>query len=155
MGRLLILACSQRKKPAAGLLPAIDRYDGPTFRVLRKFLTETPAATPTVLVLSAKYGLIDSATKIPNYDRWMSADLAERLRPAVRKRFRRILGSGRWQSVAFCVGRKYQPALDGVEALLPAETQVEVIRGGQGQRLTGLRRWLRHKAPRAGGVAAG
>lgn len=31
--RLLILACSQRKRPDPGLLPAIERYDGPQFQV--------------------------------------------------------------------------------------------------------------------------
>ena len=40
MNRLLILACSQCKSPAGGILPAIDRYDGPGFPALRKFLGE-------------------------------------------------------------------------------------------------------------------
>ena len=30
--RLLIMACSQRKRSESGLLPAIERYDGPAFR---------------------------------------------------------------------------------------------------------------------------
>lgn len=33
--RLLILGCSRRKMPGAGDLKAVDRYDGPPFRVLR------------------------------------------------------------------------------------------------------------------------
>jgi len=41
MGRLLFIACSQRKNPAEGVLPALDRYDGPAFGVLRKYLRET------------------------------------------------------------------------------------------------------------------
>ena len=40
---MLILACSRRKRPDEGLLPAIERYDGPTFCVLRRFLREVPA----------------------------------------------------------------------------------------------------------------
>ena len=63
--RLLILSCSQRKAPAKGRLPAIDRYDGPAFRVLRKYLREGPAEVPTVLILSAKYGLIESEREDP------------------------------------------------------------------------------------------
>jgi hypothetical protein len=58
MRRLLILACSQRKNPARGKLPAIDRYDGPAFRVLRKYSRDSAANLPTVLILSAKHGLI-------------------------------------------------------------------------------------------------
>ena len=57
-GRMLILACSRRKRLDEGLLPAIDRYDGPAFRVLRRFLRERPAGAPDVLILSAKHGLI-------------------------------------------------------------------------------------------------
>src|SRR5438045_2444285 len=33
--KLLILACSQAKRDSTAPLPAIERYDGPTFRVLR------------------------------------------------------------------------------------------------------------------------
>lgn len=32
-GRLLILACSQRKRPEPGLLPAIQRDAGPVFHI--------------------------------------------------------------------------------------------------------------------------
>jgi hypothetical protein len=41
--RMLILACSRRKRPDEGLLPAIERYDGPAFRMVRRFLREMPA----------------------------------------------------------------------------------------------------------------
>jgi hypothetical protein len=163
-----LLACSQHNTsrrtrsassgdgdgPAAGRLPAIDRYDGPAFRVLRKFLREASPNAPAVLILSAKYGLIDSTTRIADYDCRMSAGLAERLRPTVRQTLGRVLRSGGWRSVALCVGRDYRAALDGLELLLPEDVQVEVIGGGQGRRLTGLRRWLRHEAPGGDGVAA-
>jgi hypothetical protein len=33
---LLIVSCSQRKRPDPGLLPALDRYDGGHFRILRE-----------------------------------------------------------------------------------------------------------------------
>lgn len=38
--RLVILACSARKRPDAAYLPAIERYDGPLWKTLR-------AADPT------------------------------------------------------------------------------------------------------------
>ena len=55
---MLILACSRRKRPDDGLLPAIERYDGPAFRVLRRYLRERPAGAPDVFILSAEHGLI-------------------------------------------------------------------------------------------------
>src|SRR5262249_33082605 len=42
-----------------------------------------------------------------------------------------------------CLGKAYLPALEGFTQYLPAGAQVEVLRGGQGPRLTNLRRWLR------------
>jgi hypothetical protein len=65
--RLLILSCSQRKRPDAILLPALERYDGPMFRVLRKFLRENPSKElhPDVYILSAQFGLISADQLIP------------------------------------------------------------------------------------------
>ena len=49
---LLIVACSQRKQFDAGLLSAIERYDGPTFQVLRKWQRDRGwPDTLTILVL--------------------------------------------------------------------------------------------------------
>jgi hypothetical protein len=145
MHRLLILGCSQRKNPAADVLPAIDRYDGPAFRVLRKFLKEAPQHPPVVLILSAKYGLIESATPIPDYDCQMSTALADRLRPSVLESLGLFLPSRswRWRSIGLCVGKVYRGALHGMEQLAPEGVRVEVLGGGQGRRLTSLHRWLR------------
>ena len=38
--RLLILGCADRKRDSSGLLPALDRYDGPAYRMIRNFLRE-------------------------------------------------------------------------------------------------------------------
>jgi hypothetical protein len=147
MERLLILACSQRKSPVRAPLPAINRYDGPAFRVLRKFLVEAPDCAPRVLVLSAKFGLIESATPIPNYDSRMSSAIAEGLRPAVLKDLQRVLMARRWTAVAVCVGKGYRRALIGFEQFLSEGTSIEILGGGLGPRLTSLYHWLRFSAP--------
>jgi hypothetical protein len=141
--RLLILSCSQRKVGAADQVPAIDRYDGPAFRVLRKYLREGPPETPTVLILSAKYGLIGSDRRIPAYDCRMSAARARELRPHVIATARQVFASRRWQEVSVCVGKHYRSALDGFLPLLPDGCPVVFLSGGQGPRLTRLRAWLR------------
>jgi hypothetical protein len=48
--RLLIAACSQRKRADEGLLPAIERYDGPVYRVLRRFLRQHPSKPPGIYI---------------------------------------------------------------------------------------------------------
>ena len=37
---LLIISCSQRKVETSEPLPALERYDGPTYRTLRKAMHE-------------------------------------------------------------------------------------------------------------------
>jgi len=45
MPRLLILACSARKRLDRSALPAIERYDGVNFRILKKTSTQTEFPT--------------------------------------------------------------------------------------------------------------
>ena len=142
MGRLLFIACSQRKNPAEGVLPALDRYDGPAFGVLRKYLRETERDEPVVMIVSARYGLIAAEKKIPNYDCRMSPHSARELRPRVLRVARRILASRSWRAVGICVGKDYQVALEGLAELIPERVRVDLMRGGQGPRLTALRDWL-------------
>jgi hypothetical protein len=142
MKRLLIIACSQRKRTDTADLPAIERYDGPAFRVLRKYLSEASGDVPIVLILSAKYGLIDSSRPIRDYDRRMSAARARELRPGVLEAGRPVLTRS-WAEVGVCVGRHYRAALGDLLEHAPPGAQVRHIGGGLGPRLTRLRDWLR------------
>ena len=75
---LLIVACSQRKRSDPYLLPAIERYDGGNFRVLRKAMREGYwPQNMDVLILSAKYGLINASTFIADYDQRMNRERAK------------------------------------------------------------------------------
>jgi hypothetical protein len=149
MGRLLILACSQRKKPAKGFVPALDRYDGPAFLVLRKYLRAETVSPPTVLILSAKYGLIPADQKIPDYDCLMSAARAKALQSKVLEAARLYLAEKDWDEVGICLGKHYRTAFDGFERFVPTASRIGLILGGQGRRLTALSEWLRRpSAPR-------
>lgn len=87
---MLILACSQRKRPDEELLPAVERYDGPAFRILRRFLRERPSQAPDVLILSAEHGLIPHDLPIALYDRKMTPARARELRPLVLAKLDRL-----------------------------------------------------------------
>src|SRR5262245_29720611 len=149
MSRLLVISCSARKRPAGGLLPAIDRYDGPAFRVLRKYLREGPVDGLTVLVLSAKFGLIPCTRRIPNYDLRITRSSAGRMRRQVLGRLRAALAATTYLELGLCLGRDYRSALLGYEGLVPDATKVATISGGLGRRLSGLRDWLRASRPTA------
>lgn len=144
--RLLVIACSAQKKKDAGLLPALVRYDGPAFHVLRKYLRQASKA-PTVLILSAKYGLLDADQPIADYDRRITTESAEAIRADVLHVLGERLRQQRYDEVAFCVGHDYQRTVEGYEALITAGTKVTFIPGGQGTRLRNLRTWLRRDQP--------
>jgi hypothetical protein len=144
MNRLLILACSERKKRSPQRIAAIERYDGPTFRVLRKFLRENREDAPHILILSAKFGLIGPSERIPDYDCRLTAATAERLQSAVLGKLKRVFRSSPVNAVGLCLGRDYGQVVKGFEIYLPAGACLEHIGGGLGRRLTQLRDWLRN-----------
>lgn len=130
--RLLVLACSATKRPDDAL-PAVDRYDGPAFRTVRKYLRTDPVDAPDLWILSAEHGLIHGSTHILPYDRRMTParadDLRERVEPALD-----ALAAGRPACLA--LGRLYHRAAGG------AAMHATRTAGGQGTQLAALRRWL-------------
>jgi hypothetical protein len=66
------------------LLPALERYDGIFFRILRKARREgTWPDNLDVLIISAKYGLLELDTAIEKYDLRMTKMRAKQLKPVV------------------------------------------------------------------------
>jgi len=58
---LLLIACSSRKLRTKGLLPVIERYDGVTYRVIRKAMREGYfPPNVDIKILSAKLRLVQS-----------------------------------------------------------------------------------------------
>jgi hypothetical protein len=150
MKSLLILACSERKRPDAALIPAIERYEGPAFRVVRKFRRETPRHSLAVFVLSARFGLIDESELIPNYDVRMTKQRAVELQANVSRTLLAVIDRDAPRRIGFCVGNLYRRALDDAQGRLPHTIPHEYLAGGLGVRLTALKRWLNepsHEAP--------
>lgn len=75
--RLLILACSARKRADAVRMPARERYDGPLWQTLRAVDPEGRLAE--VAFLSARFGFRCAATEIANYDARLTPELARRM----------------------------------------------------------------------------
>lgn len=146
--RLLILSCSQRKCLRNGLLPAIERYDGPSFRLLRKFLENysSQKSLLDIYILSAKFGLIPANRKIPNYDMKMTPEGASELGSQVLSKLRKILRNTQYNELFINVGKIYLLALNGYDQFIPSNTKVTFSLGSQGLKLSKLYDWL-HKRP--------
>lgn len=140
--RMLILSCSQRKWQDPGLMPALERYDGPLFRVLRKYFRDTDKRTAIIYILSAKYGLIPSHRPIPYYDKKMTFHIAAQLREAVSATFTSVLRTEEPDELFISLGNTYLFAIEGYKDLVPYKLEVTVSEGSLGRRQTQLHDWL-------------
>jgi len=144
---LVIIGCSQRKRQTSRLLPAIDRYDGPVFRVLRKHAREAGDDAADVRVLSGRFGLIAGRSLIPRYDRRLSSVNEETLFCRVEKQLKRALDQIQPERLFVSVGRRYWPLLEEPLAREIAASKLVVAHGGIGGRASQLSYWLRLSGP--------
>ena len=139
--RVLILACSARKRLSEGLVPAIERYDGPSFQVLRKFL-RTSTEQVGIWILSAEFGLIASPQPIPWYDRRMTISRARQLHESTIKRLQELTNENHPSELYIVAGKTYVEAIKGFEAKMPRSLKIGIAKGGLGRKLSQLRAWL-------------
>lgn len=145
---LLIVSCSQRKRSDPGLLPAIERYDGVNFRVLRKAKREGYwPENLDVLILSAKYGLIGASTPITSYEQRMTGNRANKLRTQVTRLLQTYARQHAYREVYVDLGADYRSAVEGLRELFNGSS-VMYAEGRIGERLARLRRWLIAKSSR-------
>lgn len=132
---LLILACSQRKRQYEGKIPAIKLYDGNSYRILRKM---NLMDSLDVMILSAKYGLISSQELIENYDLKMTDNRAKELKDENLKIISRLPN---YDEIYVDLGKTYLLAIGGFEQFF-LNSNIVYAKGGIGQRLGQLKRWL-------------
>ena len=142
--RLLIVSCGATKCPDEEPLPAIERYNGPFYTTLRKFLAEHPAERGrlSIMVLSAEYGLINGYRLIPDYDHLMTPERAVWLHPQVSRRLATLLQHQRFTSTFINLGRTYMGAFTIEPMLVPLLGDITEATGGIGQKRGQMRRWL-------------
>lgn len=136
--RLLLISCSARKTDTPGKIPACERYDGQTFRVVRKALRERNLAGLDIKIISAKHGLIGWQTPIENYDLPMSRMLAETHKRTTRERLYKLMEETDYAAIHINMGVAYHDTIAGVHWQQP----VDYAMGGIGQKNSQTKRWL-------------
>ena len=138
MKSLLILGCSATKRATPEPLAAVERYDGPLFRVLRGWMARTPdwRVRLNVAVLSAKFGLISGDSTVGDYDQRMTAAKALGLRWGLEGDLR-FYWPGPYASVYVSLGATYRIALPD-----PLPWPAQFAQGGIGVRQRELKAWL-------------
>lgn len=140
--KTLIIACSATKRPSSAPMPAIELYDGPAFRTLRKNRPPDLA----VLILSAEHGLISEHELIAPYDRKMDRARAAELADQVARTLLDLEGAGAVAcNVLFYGGACYRQALAIGLTLNRGEflwRRMHRTHGGIGEQLGQLKAWL-------------
>ena len=142
MNNLLIIGCSQRKVESDEYLAAIDRYDGPAYRTLRKIRRD--GTTPThvdVLIISAKHGLIPCQKPIDIYDLCMTPKRADTLRPRIQSKLKSLMDTkpGGYDQVFINLGKTYRRTLEGFHWGLVSTLEAS---GGIGLKTQQMKVWL-------------
>ncbi|MCY3744517.1 MAG: peroxide stress protein YaaA [Candidatus Poribacteria bacterium] len=140
---LLIIGCSQRKVSThpSQTLYAMYRYDGPTYRCLRKLYREGRFPDNLdVLIISARYGLLQWREPILNYEQKMTAARADELRPFVQERLKEIVTVQQYDQVFINLGKRYMRTLaDFHWGNLISTMEAS---GGIGQKTQQMKVWL-------------
>lgn len=139
------MACTATKVTTLDPIPAIQRYDGPSFRVVRKWQRTHPdlAAQLDLLILSAKLGLITADQLIENYNQRLTPQRAAVLQPIVSAALQRFVAEhGPYTATLLHLGRDYLPAIapEGLQSELFGT--VLHTSGGIGMQLRHLKAWL-------------
>lgn len=145
MSRAVFLSCSRTKRPASGPLPAVERYDGPLFRVLRGYLGDAEGDVPSVWVISAKYGLISGQEKIRNYDQMLKNELGAPFLRMVGKGLQGAYESEPWDEALMLGGEQYRRAVTLGAATISPAPPLRLVGGSIGAQASTLRRWLRQE----------
>lgn len=141
--RLLLVSCSAQKNSVTGSTPAWHLYDGVAYRVLKRALraAEWPEDLD-IVILSAKYGLIEPDASIETYDEIMTPDRALRIQHVVHGKLVRLVESRPYEQLLVFAGQEYLRALRLSPAWLPRTIAVEIAGGGIGKKLHRLRLWV-------------
>lgn len=139
---LLIVACSKRKIPTTRPTSALEVYDGVNYRVLRHFLRSHGwPDNLRIVIVSAKYGLIDALNRIRLYDLRLEPERAAEMNKATLQRLRRSANESDPSSVFVNMGADYLPSIRGLERLFP-HASIEYAEGRIGERLRRMKNWL-------------
>lgn len=138
--RLLLISCSDTKTKTPGATPAILRYDGPKYRVLRRALEGGRLADLRIRILSGKHGWISADTPISDYDHL--AGRSQILAHCAWGRAKSTYAAIDMASDIFVMAG--EPYVDGIRHMLTG-SPATFATGAPGQRLKRLKEWLERK----------
>ena len=144
---LLVQSCSATKSDAENPVPALDRYEGYFYKIIKKAKREGELDPGIdICILSAEHGLLEPDDMITAYDRRMDTDRASELCAEVVSALRKKVRRGGYDQVVVNMGRAYRQAIDGFEHGLDIEVRY-IEAGGIGKKGHELKQLLRTSEP--------
>lgn len=142
MNRIVITACSRRKTTCDDNIPAIERYDGPSFRLLRKYLRHSEHNVD-IYILSAKFGLISYLTEIPFYEQALyTAHIGDLMKLVTTQANQIFSHTSKSNEVFVNLGKAYLHAFEPALKEIRTKDSLVLATGPSGRRLSELHDWL-------------
>ena len=145
MSCLLLISCSATKSYKSELIPAIDRYQGTIYKVIKKARREGYWPQDTdVFIVSAKYGLISEHTLIESYDLKMTGVRAVDLQAEVSHALDELLRERHYEKIFINMGKVYMQSI-GLSREIEYARQRGILQeafGGIGERQHQTKVWL-------------
>ncbi len=119
---------------------AVDLYTGVFFSVYKKALRTAPGLSSNIklLIISAKYGLIEDTDTISYYDQKMTTETAIQQRCKNTEKLKEIIESVKPKSMVVVMGKQYLQSVNLSDISIPCQ----VINGEIGIMLHSLKEWL-------------
>jgi hypothetical protein len=139
--RLVIVSASLRRVPDPDSIPAIERFDGVYFRILRKYLREGKLKGADILVVSDRYGILQADDLVPFHHPADKVKATEDARASNLTKLRKMLGKASYSEIYVVCGRDFQAFIKGFEEF--ADTPVTYCKGpGLGGKARSLKLWI-------------
>lgn len=145
MARLMVISCSSKKSGDPGMVPAIERYQGTTYQVIKKARREGYWPQDIHLfIVSAKYGLISEHVLIEAYDLKMTEVRAGELQTQVGSAIDALFRATMYDQIFINTGSVYSQCLTASLELQKAYADRRVIEahGQIGERLKQTKAWI-------------
>jgi len=140
---LMIISCSDKKNIQPGLLPAIQRYKGAWYGVINKLKREGNfPSNLDILIISAKYGLINSEMQIENYDQKLDYTRARELNEPILSKLENIISMTSYENILINLGSIYIATISGLENIVSNTTKIQLIKGRIGERKRDMKKWI-------------
>lgn len=143
---MIVLSASQRRSTDPDPLPAIERYDGVYFRLVKKYLREKRLSDTDIIIVSERNGIARPDENVPYIKPFrgklhLPKKQLEELKLSNLLKLESIFNQHHYKEIFVVCGKEYQKLIEGFGQLTDAE--VVFCKGrGLGPKAQDLKRWI-------------